>query len=147
MRRLSYLATIAIAALLLVVLGPAAGAQTEGQGVVVVPTTEISAIDILLIEDNYFEPTDALVEPGTTLMWVNHGQEQHTVTADDGQFDSGVLNPGDSFLTTVEGSGTLTYHCTLHPEMTGSITVGSPAAGDATGDATGDAGTEEAPAA
>jgi plastocyanin len=138
MRRLSYLATIAIAALLLLVLGPVAGAQTEGQGVVVVPTTEISTIDILLIEDNYFEPTDALVEPGTTLMWVNHGQEQHTVIADDGQFDSGVLNPGDSFLTTVEGSGTLTYHCTLHPEMTGSITVGSPAAGDAT---------EEVPAA
>ena len=76
-----------------------------------------------LIEDSYFEPTDSLVEPGTTLMWVNHGQEQHTVTADDGQFDSGVLNPGDPFLTTVEGSGTLTYHCTLHPEMTGSITV------------------------
>ena len=143
MRRLSYLATIATAALLLLVLVPAAGAQTEGQGVVVVPTTEISTIDILLIEDNYFEPTDALVEPGTTLMWVNHGQEQHTVTADDGQFDSGVLNPGDSFLTTVKGSGTLTYHCTLHPEMTGSITVASPAAGNATGDAA----TEEAPAA
>src|SRR5215203_4398562 len=134
MRRLSYLATLVTAALLLlVVLGPAAGAQTEGQGVVVVPTTEISTIDILLIEDNYFEPTDALVEPGTTLMWVNHGQEQHTVTADDGQFDSGVLNPGDYFLTTVEGSGKLTYHCTLHPEMTGSITVGSPTTGDATG--------------
>jgi plastocyanin len=114
--------TIATAALLLLVLGPAAGAQTEGQGVVV-PTTEISTIDIFLIEDKYFEPTDALVEPGTTLMWVNRGQEQHTATADDGQFDSGVLNPGDSFLTTVEGSGTLTYHCTLHPEMTGSITV------------------------
>ena len=140
MRRLSYLVTIAIAALLLLVLGSAAGAQTEGQGVVVVPTTEISTIDILLIEDNYFEPTDALVEPETTLMWVNHGQEQHTVTADDGQFDSGVLNPGDSFLTTVEGSGTLTYHCTLHPEMMGSITVASPAAGD-------DATTEEVPAA
>ena len=144
MRRLSYLATIATAALLLLVLVPAAGAQTEGQGVVVVPTTEISTIDILLIEDNYFEPTDALVERGTTLMWVNHGQEQHTVTADDGQFDSGVLNPGDYFLTTVEGSGTLTYHCTLHPEMTGSITVASPATGDATGDAT---TTEEVPAA
>src|SRR5215210_4197922 len=133
MRRLSYLATLVTAALLLVPV-PAAGAQTEGQGVMVVPTTEISAIDIFLIEDNYFEPTDALVDPGTTLMWVNRGQEQHTVTADDGQFDSGVLNPGDSFLTTVEGSGTLTYHCTLHPEMTGSIIVGSPAAGVATGD-------------
>ena len=46
MRRLSYLATIASAALLLLVLVPVAGAQTEGQGVVVVPTTEVSAIDI-----------------------------------------------------------------------------------------------------
>ena len=44
-------------------------------------------------------------------------------------------------MTTLEGSGTLTYHCTLHPEMTGSITVGSPAAeGDATA-------TQEAPVA
>jgi plastocyanin len=124
-----------------VLLIPAAEAQTEGQGVVVVPTTEMRSVDVLLIEDDYFEPTDAVVEPGTTLMWINHGQEQHTVTADDGQFDSGVLNPGDSFLTTVEGSGKLTYHCTLHPEMTGSITVGnSVAEGDA-------AVTEELPVA
>jgi plastocyanin len=112
--------------LLLLGLVPTAGAQTEREGVGVVTTTEISAIDILLIEDNYFEPTDALVEPGTTLLWVNQGQESYTVTAADGQFDSGVLNPGDSFLTTVEGSGTLTYHCALHPEMTGNITVASP---------------------
>ena len=127
MTRLSCFAAIAIVASLL--LGPAAWAQTQDQGVVVVPTTEIQTIDIFLIEDGYFAPTDAVVEPGTTLMFVNHGQEQHTVTSDDGQIDSGVLEPGDSFLTTVEGSGSLTYHCTLHPEMTGSVTVASPAEG------------------
>ena len=127
MKRLSCFAAIAIVASLL--LGPAAWAQAQDQGVVVVPTTEIQTIDIFLIEDGYFAPTDAVVEPGTTLMFVNHGQEQHTVTSDDGQIDSGVLEPGDSFLTTVEGSGTLTYHCTLHPEMTGSVTVASPAEG------------------
>jgi plastocyanin len=139
MKRLSCLVAIALVGSLL--LMPAAGAQTEGQGVVVVPTTEIRAMDVFLIEDDYFEPTDAVVDPGTTLMWINRGQEQHTVTSDDGQFDSGVLEPGDTFLTTVEGSGTLTYHCTLHPEMTGSITVGTPAAeGDA-------AATEGAPVA
>ena len=137
MKRLSCLVAIALVGSLL--LMPAAGAQTEGQGVVVVPTTEIRAVDVFLIEDNYFEPTDAVVDPGTTLMWINRGQEQHTVTSDDGQFDSGVLEPGDTFLTTVEGSGTLTYHCTLHPEMTGSITVGTPAAAE--GDATATEGT------
>ena len=140
MKRLSCLVAIALVGSLL--LMPAAGAQTEGQGVVVVPTTEIRAMDVFLIEDDYFEPTDAVVDPGTTLMWINRGQEQHTVTSDDGQFDSGVLEPGDTFLTTVEGSGTLAYHCTLHPEMTGSITVGTPAAAE--GDAT---ATEGAPVA
>lgn len=108
------------------VLMPTAEAQTDGQGVVVVPTTETQAVDAFSIEDYYFEPTDAVVDLGTTLMWVNSGQEQHA-TIDDGQLDSGVLTPGDSFMTAVKGSGTLTDHCTLHPETTGSITtVGSP---------------------
>ncbi len=127
MKRLSYLATFAIFALLLV---PAAWAQTQsqegqnqdqGQGVVAVPVPEARSIDI---RDNRFEPSDANVAPGTTLMWINYGQAQHTVTADDGQFDSGVLDPGDIFVVTVEGSGKLTYHCSLHPEMKGSVTVG-----------------------
>lgn len=125
MKRLSYTATFAIFALLLV---PAAWAQTQGQegqgqgqGVVAVPVPEARPIDI---RDNRFEPADANVGPGTTLMWINHDQEQHTVTADDGQFDSGVLDPGEIFVVTVEGSGKLTFHCALHPEMKGSVTVG-----------------------
>ncbi len=126
MRRLLYLATIAIFVLLLV---PVAWAQTggqgqyegQGQGVVATPVPEARSIGI---QDNYFEPASANVAPGTTLMWINHGQEQHTVSADDGQFDSEVLNPGDIFVVTVEGSGKLTYHCSLHPEMKGTITVG-----------------------
>jgi plastocyanin len=122
--------------LTLLLLVPAAGAQIQEDQGVVVPTSEVSAIDILLLEDNYFEPSDAMVDPGTTLMWANRGQEQHTVTADDGQFDSGVLNPGDIFMTTVEGSGTLTYHCALHPEMKGSVTVASLVDGDASTEGT-----------
>ncbi len=106
MKRLSCLAAIALVASLL--LMPSAGAQTEGQGVVVVPTTELRAVDVFLIEDDYFEPTNAVVDPGTTLMWVNRSQEQHTVTADDGQFDSGALDPGDIFVVTVEVSGSPT---------------------------------------
>ena len=130
MRRLSYVATIVIVALVVV---PVAWAQTQGQGqdqgqdqgqgqgVVAVPVPEARSVEI---RDNYFEPAGATVAPGTTLMWINYGQEQHTVTADDSQFDSGVLNPGDIFVVTVEGAGKLTYHCSLHPEMKGSITVG-----------------------
>jgi plastocyanin len=88
MKRLSYLATFATFALVLV---PTAWAQTQGQegqgqdqgqgqGVVAGPIPEARSIDI---RDNRFEPADTTVAPGTTLMWINHDQAQHTV-ADDG---------------------------------------------------------------
>lgn len=93
-------------------LAPAAGAQD--QNVVTVP-----------IRDFFFDPADITVASGTTVMWVNEGSRQHTVTSDDGQFDSEALMPGDSFMVTFTGSGTLTYHCEIHPEtMVGSVTVG-----------------------
>jgi plastocyanin len=71
---------------------PVPRAQTEDQGVVVVPTSKIRDVDAFSIQDDYFEPTDAVLDPGTTLTWVNRGQEQHTVTADVGRFDSRVLD-------------------------------------------------------
>ena len=46
------------------------------------------------------------------------------MTANNGSFDSGVLNPGDSYTVAFDGQGTVTYHCTIHPEMRGSVTVG-----------------------
>ena len=104
-----------------------------------VPVPEARSVEI---QDNQFEPASATVASGTTLMWINYGQEQHTVTADDGQFDSGVLNPGDIFVVTVEGAGKLTYYCSLHPEMKGSITVGE--GGDSGEPTTEEATTEEA---
>jgi plastocyanin len=111
-RQLSYLATLAILALLM--LAPSAGAQD--QNVVTVP-----------IRDFFFDPAEITVESGTTVMWVNEGSHPHTVTSDDGQFDSEALNPGDSFMVTFSGQGTLTYHCEIHPSMTGSVTVGGAA--------------------
>ena len=53
------------------------------------------------------------------------------MTADDGSFDSGVLNPGDSYTVAFDGQGTVTYHCTIHPEMRGSVTVGGGGGGSA----------------
>ena len=122
-RRLSYLGVLSAVALLLLV--PTAGAQQD-QGVQAVPVQNVVSVSI---QDYFFDPADAAVEPGTSIVWVNQGQEPHTVTADDGSFDSGVLNPGDSFMVTFLGSGTLTYHCEIHPSMVGSVTVGAAGGG------------------
>ncbi len=108
-RKLSYLAALSLIALLMLV--PSAGAQEQNAWLV-------------YIGDNFFEPADAAIEPGSTITWINNGNVPHTVTADNGLFDSGVLYPGDSYTVWFDGQGTVTYYCAIHPEMRGSVTVG-----------------------
>jgi plastocyanin len=117
MKRLLLLAALSVLALIVFV--PPAVAQDGG--VEAVPVQDARSVGI---GDNFFDPPDAAVEPGTTITWTNNGARPHTVTADDGSFDSGVLNPGDSYTVAFDGQGTVTYHCTIHPEMRGSVTVG-----------------------
>ena len=123
MRRLSYLVALSILALLMFV--PTAGAWQK-QAKMGHPTPKVWSVSI---EDFYFEPANAAIQPGDTIIWTNKGNHPHTVTSDDGQFDSGVLNPGQSFAVTFTGGdGTLTYHCKIHPSMTGSVSGGGGAA-------------------
>jgi plastocyanin len=76
------------------------------------------------IRDHAFNPAQLNVAPGTTVTFVNNDTEPHTATADNGLFDTGVLEPGSSFDVFFDGSGTVPYHCELHPDMQGSIVVG-----------------------
>ena len=84
------------------------------------------------IHDLTFDPAALNVAPGTTVTWTNNDTVAHTVTADDGLFDSGVLEPGQSYSTWLGGSGTVTYHCEIHPDMKGSIVVGEASGGGET---------------
>src|SRR5919107_591898 len=123
MKRLLLLVVLSVIALVMCV--PTATAQDAG--VQTVPIHNAWSVDI---GDNFFDPPQAAVEPGSTITWTNKGDEPHTVTADDGSFDSGRLNPGDSYTVAFDGQGTVTYHCAIHPEMRGSVTVGGGGGGD-----------------
>jgi LPXTG-motif cell wall-anchored protein len=79
------------------------------------------------IQDFFFDPGQLSVAPGTTVTWVNEGQAPHTVTSTDGkELDSATLQPGDTYTFTFdEGDAgeTYAYQCTIHPQMTASVTV------------------------
>ena len=90
------------------------------------------------IRDHAFNPAQLNVAPGTTVRFVNNDTKPHTATADNGLFDTGELQPGYSFDVVLDGAGTVTYHCELHPYMQESIVVGQ--AGE-TGQAGGTEGT------
>ena len=56
-------------------------------------------------------------------MWAFGGELPHTVTASDGSFDSGIMQPGQTFSFTFDELGSFHYSCILHPAMMGTITV------------------------
>jgi plastocyanin len=81
------------------------------------------------IHDHAFDPAQLSVAPKTTVTWVNNDTVAHTATADDGLFDSGVLKPGESYSVWFDGAGQVAYHCTIHPDMKGSLVVGGASGG------------------
>jgi len=85
------------------------------------------------ITDFKFTPSTITVNEGDTVFWHQKGRVGHSVTADDGSFDSSpgcdatpdndnCLKPGDTFSVTLP-SGTFAYHCKVHRSMTGTIVV------------------------
>ena len=57
------------------------------------------------------------------MTWTNNGPSVHTVTADDGSFDSGNISVGKTFSHTFQTAGTFAYHCTIHPFMKATVIV------------------------
>ena len=75
------------------------------------------------IVDFAFTPGTIEVAAGTTVTWTNSDSAPHTATADDGSFDTGTLQPGESGSVTFDTPGTYTYVCSIHPNMTGTVVV------------------------
>jgi len=70
-----------------------------------------------------FDPAALTVTAGQAVTWTNVDTVAHTTTSDTGAWNSGAIQPGQSFSQTFNTAGTFTYHCMIHPNMTGSITV------------------------
>ncbi len=104
-----------------VVPAPAASAPAPSTG----PAASAAAAGSpVAIKDFSFQPGSISVAVGSTVTWTNQDTTGHTVTADDGSFDSGTLAPGATFSHTFDTAGTFTYHCNIHHSMTATITVG-----------------------
>lgn len=85
-------------------------------------TPEIKSSQVMM-KGNKFDPADLTVTVGTTVTWSNTDSVAHIVTATDGAFSSGNLDPGNNFRYTFNAAGTFDYACTIHPAMKGKVTV------------------------
>jgi plastocyanin len=70
-----------------------------------------------------FAPAATTVPAGTAVAWTNEDSAPHTATAQDGSFDTGTLDKGQTKSLRLEKPGTYNYVCTIHPFMHAAITV------------------------
>jgi len=73
--------------------------------------------------DQSFDPPQISVPTGSMVFWTNDDSIQHTVTSDEGLFDAGPISPGNTFENTFDSAGEFSYHCAIHPFMTGVVLV------------------------
>jgi plastocyanin len=73
------------------------------------------------IQNMAFNPSIVYIQVGTTVFWTNKDLTTHRVVSDTGLFDSGNLTNGQSYNYTFNQPGNYSYHCAIHPSMTGSI--------------------------
>jgi plastocyanin len=83
---------------------------------------ETGATAEITISGFVFSGADS-VRVGDTVVITNADGVAHTWTEVDRAFDSGTLGTDETFEYTFDEAGVFDYFCTIHPEMTGTITV------------------------
>lgn len=117
-------AGVVVAGVLLLVLGLAACGSSDGSTSSGGDGAESGTEEYVVVAKD-FSLTDLTVSPGEQFTLDNQGAATHTLTADDGSFDSGEVAPGEQSgpLTPPSSPGTYPYHCEIHASMTGTLTV------------------------
>lgn len=78
---------------------------------------------VVSMNDSMFTPESLTVKVGESVTWRNDGMTDHNIVSDDDVFTTGVLAKGEEGSYTFTKEGTYSYHCSIHPEMTGTIVV------------------------
>ncbi len=119
------LATVAISTMVFTACGEDDDAVETDQpttSLALSPTTTSQAAPILLRDFSFFGLD---VKAGSKVLVQNEGQQPHSLTADDGRFDTGQVQPGRNVEFTVPSQvGTYRIKCVVHPNrMVGELKV------------------------
>lgn len=87
------------------------------------PSGEAQKSEKVQIVEFTYEPDPVIVQAGGKVIWQNEDTAPHTATADDGSFDTGIIEKGKLGSATFKEPGTFTYFCEVHPTMHGTVEV------------------------
>ncbi|MHB8512686.1 MAG: cupredoxin domain-containing protein [Actinomycetota bacterium] len=74
------------------------------------------------VQNAGYDPKDLTGNSGLTVTWRNQGAQAHTVTVD-GVFDSGDIQPGQTWSHTFSAPISVSYYCSIHPWMKGTVRI------------------------
>jgi plastocyanin len=79
---------------------------------------------VIHMKDIQFDPQTAHVKVGQTVCWVNDDSVQHDAVDEDGHaFHSALFEGGKTFTWKADKAGTVSYVCTVHPGMDGTLDI------------------------
>jgi plastocyanin len=79
----------------------------------------VDAAPTVVMEKLAFSPDTLTVRRGAEVLFDNKDVAPHTITADEGDRDSGIIDPGSAYRLTVNEP--FEYHCAIHPSMTAKV--------------------------
>ena len=111
--------------LALVILGLAACGGDDGGGAGASSSEACPSGSVqIAMKDIKFDPEDSTATVGQDVCWINEDTIDHNaVDEEGGAFESELFGKGQTFTTTVDEAGKIDYVCTIHPGMTGTLTV------------------------
>ncbi len=86
-------------------------------------TEEMTGGTKVEIKNFAFSPASITVKVGDSIIWTNNDTIPHSATADDSSFDAGIMQPGESKTVKFDKAGTISYHCSIHPNMKATVIV------------------------
>ena len=108
---------------------PFAPSLGDGNNTISTATVIIESGSSFPDNPKFYTPSNLTIQGNTTVTWTNNDTVLHTVTSGKPEsgpsrvFDSSLIEPNNQFNYTFSGEGQFEYYCTLHPFMTGMITV------------------------
>ena len=100
------------------------------------PSTSSTSTDMtasssvaVTIQDMAFQPQAITIKKGTKVTWTNQDTIKHSVVADSASNAANLpttntlFGKGQTYSFTFDTVGTISYHCSAHPTMTGTIEV------------------------
>jgi plastocyanin len=86
-------------------------------------TNALILLDSTNLGNKSYHPNPILIQMKSNVVWTNNDIVPHSVTAIEGEFDSGIMNAGDVFKHFFDKVNSYDYYCMLHPSMVGKVIV------------------------